>query len=235
MTYQYRSLSSLMRIVVDGVDVEQSRHFRRGLGKSTKDVQRQLKSGVLGAVRAVLSGGTELVASDLESFPEMIRKGVLDAKRPKGRLDVQMEIELAKRYTLRTDIMVQNCKRLARLALKVAPGPAAQRFLGRVGRTYMLGLNPECVIMCRAALEQALTERFTREKKPFPPTKGTSELSSRLSRAEELGWLTRKELLKASDVRLRANKAIHEDPAVTRDAFGTVEATLELLATLYSH
>lgn len=227
--YRHRSLASQLKVVVDGVAIQQARHFRTALGGREKVLRR----AVMGGVKAILDGGSDLVMAELEGLAESVRKGLLDKQRPAGRFNVQLELEIAKRYTLRTDLIAQRCIEVARLALTAIPGTPARRFLSRVGRTYMLGLYPESVIMCRAALEQAITEKYELEKKPFPPPIGKSEIGARLAKAEDLGWLTRKEVNLAKTVLVRGNKAVHEDPTVTTDAIGTIETTLLLLKKLY--
>lgn len=230
--YTYRSLTSHMAVTVRGVAVEQSRHFRTALGGD----HRELLAGVRAATKAVLEGGSDLVAGGLDDLPAMIRGWILAESRTRGRLDVQLELEIARRFTLRTDIMAKRCLDLSRLALKVAPGPRARRFLGRVGRSYILGLNPEAIVMCRAALEQAVVERFERARKPLPPVteKEKSAMRVRLRRAEELKWITTRQREDAWKVWLRGNKAIHNDPHLTTDAKGTIAMTMAILDALHS-
>lgn len=225
------SLASHLAVVVAGVSAQQGRHFRTALGPTAS-----LKKEVLAAVRAVLDGGTTLVASKLDDrLSEMFREGVLDGKRVRGRFDVQLELEIAKRFTLRTDRMARRCLELARLSMELAPAPPVQQFLGRVAQCYVLGLYPESIVMCRAVVEQGVTDKFRRLKKPFPlPAPGKSEIKARLFNAEERGWLTRGQRNMAWDVCQRGNKAVHEDPHATSDVIGTIKATLEVLTALYA-
>jgi hypothetical protein len=229
-TYKYRSLASQLAVLATGVAAQQSRHFRTALGGSN----RELQSAVLAAATAVLTGGSDLVSPNLEDVPAFIRKAILDPKRRRGRFDVQLELEIARRFAIRTDRMAQRCLDLARLALKASPGETVRRFLGRIGRSYMAGLFPESVIMCRAVLEQAVLEKFQREGKPPPqPPRGKSEVGARLARAEELGWITRKQRREAWDIHIRGSKAVHQDPELTTDVLGTIAATVAILDALY--
>jgi hypothetical protein len=228
--YRYRSLAAELAVTATGVATQQSRHFRTALGGDSKE----MLAAVRAATRAVMAGGSDLVTTRLDDLPDMVRRGILDKKRRRGRLDVQIELEIARRFALRTDEMAHRCIELARLSLKVSPGEGSARFLSRVGRSYIAGLFPESIVMCRAALEQAVLERFRRTKKPLPNSDGSSEMKARLNRSEDLGWLTRRQRDDAWKIWLRGNKAIHEDPHLTADAFGTIVATMAILDALHS-
>ncbi len=229
-TYRYRSLASQLCVVADGVASQQSRHFRTTLGGSNTLILR----AACAAAQVVLGESTTLVAKPLDGLPAMLREYILDEPRSRGRLDVQLELEVAKLFALRTDRMADRCLKLARLSLKVSPGERALRFLSRVGRSYVAGLQPETVVMCRAVLEQAVLERFGREKKALPRPDGKSEMGARLSRAEDLGWITRGQRQEIWQVHLRGNKAVHENPDLTADALDTIEITMRMLGVLYS-
>ncbi len=227
--YRYQSLASHLRVIVDGIASQQARHFHTLLGP---------KIDVLGATRAasraVLDGGTDLVSQPLEDFPDLVRRAILDDGRPRSRLDVQVELEIAKRFAVRTDEMADRCLALARLALRVSPGERSLRFLSRVGRSYVLGLFPESIVMCRASLEQAIREKYRQSGKALPAVaSGKSEMRALLERAEAHGWLDRPQRSEAWDVWQRGSKTAHEDPSVTTDALGTITSTLHILGVLY--
>src|SRR4051794_21162463 len=106
--YRYRSLASQLAVVAAGVDAQQRKHFRTAVGGVN------LLKPVRQAVRAVLEGGSTLVAQRLADIPEMLRKGILDEDRPPGRLDVQLELEIATGFALHTDQMAKRCLELTR-------------------------------------------------------------------------------------------------------------------------
>lgn len=228
--YRHPSLASHLNVVVTGIATQQSRHFRTVLGGAS----RELAAAVRAAVQAVLGGGTELLHLGLDDTSEWIRKGILEEHRRRGRFDVQLEVEIAQRFAVRTDHMAHRCIQLARLALTGSPGEPVRRFLSRVGRCYVVGLLPESVVMCRAVLEQAVLEKFQRNRKPLPAANGKSEMRARLRRAEDLGWISRREREDAWQVWLRGSKAVHEDPHLTTDVLGTITTTMSLLSTLYA-
>jgi hypothetical protein len=225
--YRYRSLASQLKVTVDGVAAQQARHFR--------GINKDIPAAIRAAIKAVMSSGTDLVSVRLENIPEVFRTGILDENRSRGRFDVQLEIEIVRDFTLRTDHMALRCLDLARLSLNVSPGEQARRFLSRVGRSYVLGLFPESVIMCRAALEQSVHERFQRSGKPFPkPATGKSEMRAGLARAAELRWVTKQQATGAWMIWQRGNKAVHYDPYVTVDVLGTIAETMVILDALHA-
>jgi hypothetical protein len=154
---------------------------------------------------------------------------------PPRRLHAHVELEIARSFTLATDEMAKRCLELARIALPHPPGDAVNRFLQRLGRCYIVGFFPECVIICRAVLEKALLEKFERERKRLPPVPpGRSEMVARLSKAVDLGWFSRQQLSDGRTINERGNKAVHEGPHMVADAFDTIQLTLGLLRALYA-
>jgi len=229
--YRYQSLATHLQVVIDGIASQQEKHFRNALGGDNPEILRATRA----AAKTVLGGATSLVSPPLDGFPDIVRSAILEADRPRGRLDVQMELEVARRFVPRTVEMADRCLALARLALTVSPGEKAIQFLSRVGRCYVIGLFPESVVMCRASLENAVKEKYQRAGKPLPALPaGKSENQWLLERAEVHGWLTRRQRNDARDVYQRANKAVHEDPNITTDALGTIEITLRIVRALYA-
>lgn len=230
-SYRYRSLASQLKVTAAGVATQQARHFRTALGGDS----RELLSAVREATRAVFGGGADLLTPSLDHLPALVREWILDQDRARGRLDVQLELEIAQLFALRTDAMARRCLELARLALTVTPGSSAQRFLSRVGRSYIAGFYPEAIIMCRSTIEQAVVDRFARARKPLPRAddKSKSDMRARLRKAEDLGWITRGQHNDAWQVWLRGNKTVHDDPNITTDVAGTIMLTLSVLSALH--
>jgi hypothetical protein len=217
-----------LAVVVAGVDAKQRRHFRTAM--TGLDLSKEIRS----AVTAVLDSGTSLTKGNLPPNAEMFRSGILDTARRRGRLHVQIEVELAKRYTLKTVAMADRCLFLARLAIEHRASEQVTRFLSRVARCYVLGLYPESIVMCRAVLERSLAAKFLRAKKALPAVAaGKSQARANLARAEDWGWLTRKDVTEAWEVHQRGSKAVHEDPNLTADVAGTIQTAMRLVALLY--
>jgi hypothetical protein len=197
-------------------------------------VGEELHAAVVAMTRAVFHSGSGLLTVPLEGFPATLTKQFLAMKGPPGKLGAQVELEIARAFALHTDKMAERCLELARMALEISPGETVLRFLNRLGRCYIAGFFPESVVMCRAVLENAVLERFEREGKPLPvPAPGKSEMRARLARAEDHGWLTRKQRTEAWSIWERESKAAHHDPAVTTAVLDNIRTTVELLAILY--
>jgi hypothetical protein len=212
----------------------QIKHFRTALGDDPT-VGNQVLTAVLAMTRGLLQAGGMMVETPvLNELAVKFARGLLAKEVSPGRLQAHVELEIARVFTLRTDEMAERCLELARMALRIAPGEAVLRFLERLGRCYIAGFFPESVVMCRAVLENAVLERFSRERKPLPsPAQGRSEMRARLHRAEELGWLTRRQRDEAWSVWERGSKAAHRDPNVTKEVLQTIKITVGLLEVLY--
>ncbi len=147
----------------------------------------------------------------------------------------RIQIAVARRYCASTAEMARRCLELAQEIHSVRPNQVVSRYLTRLSRCYILGLSAECVMICRAVLENAVTEAYDRHGEPFPSDrKGRQTMNARLDRACELSWLSAKATGFARDVWTRGNKAVHSDPEATRDTLGTVRMTLSVLGELYN-
>ncbi len=145
-----------------------------------------------------------------------------------------LQIELGREYCTETASMMKRSMAAVQLVALASPQPVVQRYLRRASRCYILGLQAECTVMCRAVLENAVSERYNREKLPQPATsEGKSAMKTRLSWARQAGWITSKSESDAWTIWLRGNKAAHDDPEVSTDALSTLTLTLEVLKELY--
>jgi hypothetical protein len=128
----------------------------------------------------------------------------------------------------------KRCWELAGLLKRAAAAESARRFLKRVARCYLLGFDPECVIMCRGALENALNARYRNAGERFPKDKkGKETMKVRLIHAEERGWIatdTWNALF--SEVWKRGSTAVHNDPMAVGNALGTITLTIQAISTL---
>jgi hypothetical protein len=102
-------------------------------------------------------------------------------------------------------------------------------------RCYVAGFNPECVILCRGVLENAITELFALNKREIPTGNDGRDASMRqkLETAEELGLITSAARKAASVVWLRGNTAVHKDVEATKDVLGTILLTVTVLSEIY--
>jgi hypothetical protein len=92
-------------------------------------------------------------------------------------------------------------------------------FLKLVSRCYIWGFAPECVILCRSALERAID-------KCVPNVSG---LQKQIDAAFDKGIIDKATQRLAHDVRIRGIKAVHYDPQATQDVLGTIRDTLTVI------
>jgi hypothetical protein len=130
-----------------------------------------------------------------------------------------------------TDTLRSRQARAEQVSKLIVLYPSAEHvatYLTTVYRTYIEGFIPETIIMCRSLLERS-TERACVLLKLERSGEGQSALRSQLKALKDANWLTSDLLRDANTVRLRGNKAVHEDPSVVQDSFGTVEAALRVV------
>lgn len=128
----------------------------------------------------------------------------------------------------------ERCWHLIALVKKTSPPEQARRFLSRVTRCYLLGMDPECLVMCRGALENAVNARYATEQVAFPKNStGYPSMKARLELAEKKEWLgsaTAQDL--HSVVWLRGSKAAHGDPLAVGDPLAAITLTLQAIGGL---
>jgi hypothetical protein len=148
--------------------------------------------------------------------------------------DQAIEMRVYESVMKRLEGSRERCLQLASLILSTRPSEPVERYLSRLSACYIGGLLPECVILCRALLENAVSDVFQRHGIPLPQNaEGVSAMHTRLKAAHMLGWLSAEGLTGAKTIWLRGNKAVHQDPDATRDVFGTVVLTGNVLSELY--
>jgi len=155
----------------------------------------------------------------------------MDGPLPEQILE-RLQIDIA--WSLNdTAAMARRCTEIAQHVVRQRPPEPVLRYLRRLSRCYVAGFMPECVMISRAVLENALKNAFHRKGVPLPENAaGRSEMRVRLDAAVRFGWLSQQASHDAWTVWTRGNKAAHEDPTVTPDALDTVVLTLGLLSEL---
>lgn len=158
-----------------------------------------------------------------------------DEDHPVAEIAVErLEIDIAREFSLGTRAMAERSLDLARMVILAEPNESVMRFLRRLSRCYIAGFFPECVILCRGVLENALVDRYRHSNIPLPATEeGISSMKARIETAKTFGWLSPRA---AEDARLiwkRGSKAAHEDPLATKDVLSTVQMTMNVLLELY--
>jgi hypothetical protein len=107
------------------------------------------------------------------------------------------------------------------------PNEAVRRYLKRLSRAFVLGLFPECVMLCRSVLENALRQRFDMEEEMVKP-----DLKRKIQFARTKGWISEADAVSAHDVRNRGNTAVHNDPEVTAEVLDTIQKTMRVVRAL---
>jgi hypothetical protein len=139
------------------------------------------------------------------------------------------EVLLARRLVPDVGEAADRCFRLGSYVIHHPPSEPVRKYLARLSRCYLAGYDAECVMLCRAVLENAVNERFQRSGTTAPES-----MRQRLDKAVTSGWMSDKERGDAWTVWIRGNKVIHSDPELVRDVLGTIELTLAIAGTLYS-
>ena len=119
---------------------------------------------------------------------------------------------------------------LAKLIPAASPEKPTRDFLRLVSRCYIWGFDTECIILCRGAFENALSDKYERQgRKGQMP----HEMNKRIWFAEKSGWLDKESARDAEAVWCRGNKAVHSEPSRKVDVRDTVEKTLAVIGRLH--
>ena len=172
-----------------------------------------------------------LVAASLQAFDETGSSARLLSALDEpevGALSERIEIDLAQDAVDRLPEGTERCLRLARWVVAAQPNERVVRFLNRLGRSYVFGFGPECVILCRAVIEAAVEDTLEARGEAVQ-----GNLSRKLAHAREKGLLQADAFREANQIRIRGNKAVHDDPTVTTDIDGTLQSTMLVLKQLY--
>ena len=190
--------------------------------------------------RMLLRGTAELVQppqdfADPEAFTWDQAQWLADIDPISARVLERVEIDVAWEYSVDTRGMAKRCLELARLVIAARPNESVMRFLRRLSRCYIAGFLPECVMLCRAVVENALVEKFDRKGLPLPSTpEGRSSMRSRLDAAVRFRLLSARAADDLWIVWKRGSKAAHEDPGATQDVLDTIRISMAVLKELYT-
>ena len=117
----------------------------------------------------------------------------------------------------------------------------ARDFLRRVSRTYLLGFDTECIVMCRSALEAQFDAEISNDDcipVPSRPLNASDkgqplfDLHNKIKVAAKLGRITPEIESFAHKVRKAANAVVHQKPAPPCDAITIVKYTVAVIMAL---
>jgi hypothetical protein len=125
---------------------------------------------------------------------------------------------------------------LAQLIVDANPPRRTLDYLRRISACFIWGFDPECIILCRSALDTAFREKVSDEicEEVFHATEERDfGLKTRILAAHRKGMIS--DGLRDTAVRIkdRGDKAVHYDPDATREVLGTVRDTVKVLKALW--
>lgn len=116
------------------------------------------------------------------------------------------------------------------------PPESVLRFVRRTSRCYILGLFPECLVMCRAGFENSLNAKYQQEDAQYPRDRhGQATMRERVNFAVERGWLEADLGRRALQVVWgRGSKAAHEDPDAVGSPLEAIQLTMQVVEQLHA-
>lgn len=129
--------------------------------------------------------------------------------------------------------------KLWELLIDIHPGKRTLTFLQRVGRCFIWGFDPECIILCRGVLDAAFRDAVSDDVciATYPNRRQEDRdfgLSSRIVAAYKNKLIDKLTKRMAFAIKTRGDKAVHYDPHATKDVAGTIRDTLIVLRRLES-
>ena len=128
---------------------------------------------------------------------------------------------------------------LYKLVLCSVPSLPTQQFLGRLSRCYVWGFDPECVILCRAVIDTGfyhfVSDDICEKHREFQKdTKGQHyyTLANRIKASFQEGIIDREIREKAFRIKDRGDEAVHRQPRITKDIWGTICDTVAVLENI---
>ncbi|MFC1529639.1 hypothetical protein ACFL6R_02875 [Gemmatimonadota bacterium] len=146
-----------------------------------------------------------------------------------------LQSRIAMMYCTHTDEMAERALQLTEELLDVFPTTEVNDALLRLSRNYILGLFPECSLLCGLILENALQDAFHlhgRKLPAVPPGKG--RFQTWLSTAKKNGWITADQAEAARSIWKERNRAAHEPTDTGPDVLEKIQALVPLLTSLYA-
>lgn len=126
--------------------------------------------------------------------------------------------------------------RLMQLVVAANPSEATMRFLKRVSRCYVYGLDAECAILCRGAMDtafkSAVPDSLLQRLNMQPGANYGYTLAQRIRAAREANVIDPDEAKAAGRVNGTATAAAHANPEIEADCFTLVQDVMRLIQKL---
>lgn len=125
---------------------------------------------------------------------------------------------------------------LMRLIEDSAPHDITLRYIRRVSRCFILGLDTECAILCRAAIDsavgKAVPDSYCLSLRMDPKADGRFTLSQRIWAAKEHRLLDDRGVAAARRVNKVGTEAVHKDPDLVKGVFSVIQDMLVVVKQL---
>jgi len=147
----------------------------------------------------------------------------------------RLQSRIAMMYCTYTDEMAERALQLTEELMDVYPTPEVNHALLRLSRNFVLGLFPECSLLCGLILENALQDAFHLHGKKLPAVpKKMGRFQTWLSEAKRRGWLSADQAEAARSIWSERNRAAHEPADTGSDVLLKIQALLPLLQSIYT-
>jgi hypothetical protein len=156
---------------------------------------------------------------------------------PLSLIEESISIKLSLDFLDKIDEGASRVMDLFRIAICLSPKKPTKKFLDRVSNCYIWGFDSECVILCRSVIDTAFRDKITYEICESTPGKRDDNrhftLEDRIIAAFNKGYIDENTKNMAVDIRVRGNKAIHDQPDITKNVFETIKKTMIVIERLY--
>ena len=238
-----------MENALESYEQKRQEHLEAEAKKLGPEGERQL-SQFTEAADALAKGVQELVGVDgIESLMKLAKMSGFQEGKSFELLQEHICITFGWEAMGILSTARERFRNLLMLLRDRRPSLPAKGFLQRVARCYLLGFDPECVVMCRAVLDCEFSDRVVDDDKVSewwewykdtlegrkyrgkkPPY---GQLWARIQAARYTGLITEENCTAADKVRLDGNDAVHAGPA-NYDPLEYIEKTIQVLDALAS-
>ena len=148
----------------------------------------------------------------------------------------QIRFDIARAHVQDLEAEARRTVDLLRILVETQPSERARSYLARVSRCYIAGLDPECLIMCRAVLDAAFEDRVSdsdvKKHVPIRRRRRNIPLSDRIAAAQTMGIIDPHLATVARRLKDAGNDALHNVPVPTVSVLDAVRDTARLLQVI---
>lgn len=178
----------------------------------------------------------KLVSSETQPLRDKIPGKFDDEVFPLQLINEEITIKLAQDATNKIGEGIDRTRDLFLVSLFTSPRKPTRKFMERLSNCYIWGFDPECVMLCRSVIDTAFRERISVEgcEEILGKRRDSNyTLDDRICVAAKKGIIDESTKAIATEVRLRGNKAVHDQPDITKNVFDTIKKTVIVLERLY--